>query len=1060
MGTIFRCRCVLAAVLLATGLLFTAKLATAQFVFEIVALERQQAPDVPVGERYFAIGVPSLSDAGDVLFSAVLLNPNGTVSPDSGFWAGRPGSLRLVVREADAAVGTMGDVNHRFLLRRAINRFGDVVFDGELEGADVTLDNRFGVWVGNANGTIELLARTGDPAPGTESGTVFQSFGTGFSQQLLQDINEAGEVPFIGILTNPDVTLANRNGVWSGAPGQVSLVARTGDPAPGTLLNFGGFRNPFIGDDGQVAFEGSVSTGQGIWLGPPDSLSLLALTGTPAPGTAGATFRAGSSSIGFPGLRMNDVGQVAFRANLAGGDVETALGNFNGFWIGGLNDLTLAVRGGDAVPGVTGATFQTPSFLDFNDQGEVAFRNIIRGPGVDSDNANNTGIWMGPPDDLRLVARASDLAPGTGGEVFQNGFNAAIQGFNAPLVNNRGEVAFAARSVPAGATFPVRKGIWVGRPGDLRLLVRVGDMLEVTPGVTREVLDLELPNDTFRSDFNARNQRGFNDAGQVLFLAEFADSSTSSGSIDGLFLATPLNQAPVASAGSVTAEGRVATAINLNANDPDGDTLSFQVVSGPANGLLLGSASSQNRSYTSNPGFLGTDSFTFKASDGVADSNIATVTITVVDTTPPALTAPADVTAEATGTTTEVDLGSATAVDLVEGAIAATNDAPAAGFLLGTTEVTWTAVDSSGNSATAIQLVTVEDTTPPELSVPLDITIEATAVLTVVEIGQATASDIFPVAVVSDAPAGGFSLGTTTVTWTATDANGNQATATQSVTIVDTTAPVVTAPADITAEANAVLSSLDIGQAVASDIFPVTIVNDAPAGFPLGTTTVTWTATDSSGNTAIAAQSVTVVDTTPPALTVPPDLTVEATGPLTLVGIGAATATDIFPVTIVNDGPASYPLGTTAVTWTATDANGNAASATQRITVVDTTPPTVVAALDPIGSGDDDDDDDEGRFRVRFAVSDLVDPTPTVVSVLIAGKRRTLSVADGQVVEFEREDEDIEIEREGRVLEIEAPSLTLRVTATDFSGNTGEAEAEPIGLMADNDSEGPGDDDD
>ena len=52
-------------------------------------------------------------------------------------------------------------------------------------------------------------------------------------------------------------------------------------------------------------------------------------------------------------------------------------------------------------------------------------------------------------------------------------------------------------------------------------------------------------------------------------------------------------------------------------------------------------------------------------------------------------------------------------------------------------------------------------------------------------------------------------------------------------------------------------------------------VNDAPASFPLGNTTVTWTVTDNSGNTATCTQVVTVEDNEDPTITCPSDLTVK-----------------------------------------------------------------------------------------------------------------------------------------------------------------------------------------
>ncbi|MFY9299757.1 MAG: type VI secretion system tube protein Hcp [Candidatus Nitrosotenuis sp.] len=85
------------------------------------------------------------------------------------------------------------------------------------------------------------------------------------------------------------------------------------------------------------------------------------------------------------------------------------------------------------------------------------------------------------------------------------------------------------------------------------------------------------------------------------------------------------------------------------------------------------------------------------------------------------------------------------------------------------------------------------------------------------------------------------------------------------------------------------------------------------------------------------------IDTQPPTITAPADVTTEATGPLTTVSLGTATATDNEDPspTITNDAPASFPVGTTTVTWTATDVSGNSASDTQDVTVADTTPPTI-----------------------------------------------------------------------------------------------------------------------
>ena len=134
------------------------------------------------------------------------------------------------------------------------------------------------------------------------------------------------------------------------------------------------------------------------------------------------------------------------------------------------------------------------------------------------------------------------------------------------------------------------------------------------------------------------------------------------------------------------------------------------------------------------------------------------------------------------------------------------------------TTVTWTVVDTSGNISKGTQLVTVIDTTTPEIVVPSDVIVEATGISnTVVEIGEATIYDIIQVdTVTSDSP-DTFPLGETVITWTATDSSGNSATATQTVTVVDTTAPSVTAPDSIEVEATSADNTVEIGNPVYDD---------------------------------------------------------------------------------------------------------------------------------------------------------------------------------------------------------------------------------------------------
>jgi len=157
----------------------------------------------------------------------------------------------------------------------------------------------------------------------------------------------------------------------------------------------------------------------------------------------------------------------------------------------------------------------------------------------------------------------------------------------------------------------------------------------------------------------------------------------------------------------------------------------------------------------------------------------------------------------------------------------------------------------------------------------------------------------------------------------------------------DITAPTIKAPAAITAQCLAgAARDLDLGTPVVTDDRdPEPIIeNDAPDVFSYGTTVVRWTATDHSNNSAAADQTVSVVDTTRPTfVTVPPAITLTANNPLGMTPIlTPPTATDSCdgPVHVALTRPIGrVPIGVNVVTWKAQDRAGNAAFASQTITV-------------------------------------------------------------------------------------------------------------------------------
>jgi hypothetical protein len=201
-------------------------------------------------------------------------------------------------------------------------------------------------------------------------------------------------------------------------------------------------------------------------------------------------------------------------------------------------------------------------------------------------------------------------------------------------------------------------------------------------------------------------------------------------------------------------------------------------------------------------------SLTATGADGL--STTCEATVTVVDNEVPTISAPADVTAECTdiGGRDDVALGSPVTDDNCGQNF--TQSFPPSFFPLGNTTVKWQTSDGNGNSAIANQLVTVRDTKKPSLTVPADVgPIECTGPSgEFIDIGQATATDACDdtVMISDDAPAQ-FPLGTTVVHWTGRDDSSNTASGSQSVTVGDSSAPIIScnSPAKI-APAQIVLS--------------------------------------------------------------------------------------------------------------------------------------------------------------------------------------------------------------------------------------------------------------
>ena len=406
-----------------------------------------------------------------------------------------------------------------------------------------------------------------------------------------------------------------------------------------------------------------------------------------------------------------------------------------------------------------------------------------------------------------------------------------------------------------------------------------------------------------------------------------------------------------------------------------------------------------------------TVTYNVKDRSGNAAAQVTRI-VNVVDTVPPVITGVPlkDIYIEATGLTTPYTFTIPVATDLA--GIASVSPSNAGPFPLGVTPVTWTATDNSGLTATAMQNVIVQDTIAPVImGTPLpNIVVEMTGVSTPYTLVAPVASDASGIVSVVANNTGPFGLGTTQIVWTATDGAGHTTTAVQNVIVQDTTPPVIVGVplADIYVQATGVTTPYTLPTPTATDIAGIASVSANNTGpFGVGTTQVMWTATDKSGLTSTAVQNVIVQDNSTVTIhgTPLPDLYVEATGsttprPLTLT---TPTATDVsgrtYTVTADNTGP--FSLGTTTITWSATDNAGKKVTATQNIIVQDTTAPTITIVTGKGGGSKATASDTvDGDITSKITRSDTTQAGSNVVTYAVSdnqGNKTQKTVATGGV---------------------------------------------------------------
>lgn len=417
-------------------------------------------------------------------------------------------------------------------------------------------------------------------------------------------INNKGEAAFVANCALPIGPASGGYVVRRGEGGALTPIY-TWDPGSGTQY----VPQPdvlSINDNGVVAFavNGPCPNkgGAAIWTG----------DGGPISTVHDICAQPGFTSVIRPSI--SNTGAVAFMA---------ASGNSYDFVVRAKNGTLVTIAGPGTSPTSVGTltaaiepSINNNDVVTFTGQGETAF-GIFTGAGgaVTTISLDNPSIFNAVDDSGRVafLANSSAVQTGDGGPVttiatrtFDGGAYQSFQGSGASI-SAAGMVAFLA-SLPSGAS-----GVFTGPDPEADVVLKTGDTIAGFGGVTGIGILHEA----------------INDSGQIAMVVVF-DQRPQSFAV-AIIRADPPNSPPTAADGSasVTAGGSVSG--TLSATDPDGDALTYAIVTNGTKGTAqITDASTGAATYTANAGTSGTDTFTFQVTDarGLA-SNVATVTVTI-----------------------------------------------------------------------------------------------------------------------------------------------------------------------------------------------------------------------------------------------------------------------------------------------------------------------------------------------------------------------------------------------------------------------------------------------
>jgi hypothetical protein len=388
-----------------------------------------------------------------------------------------------------------------------IDQRGTVLYRARMAG-NVQGDNDRAYFMGRASGDVHMVLRAGDQAPGCPAGVLLRSSSATSGSAGLGStprISPIGEMLFFQSALyapgDPALTPSTADSAlfWGPASGLL-LLAREGDQVTSLpdLPVYGqqNFSSQFtaIGGNGLVLFSTSLVIGSGVpavtaandtvmLTGVPGGLSVVCREGAVLPGGE-IVIPVSGSNMAFIN-QINEGGMVLHDlrfSTAAPSTATTANDSALAIWVGG-NDLIVA-REGQQAPGLpAGVLFATPSLNwspsvgGFTRSGKTMFSASLDGGGTTT--SNDSALYHGGLGGWQLVMRKGDLCPG-----LANGEQFGVVGGVSMMCDDAGHLSFIASLTGPSVTSANDSSVWVGKPGNLTMLAREGD---VAPGLVPSV---------------------------------------------------------------------------------------------------------------------------------------------------------------------------------------------------------------------------------------------------------------------------------------------------------------------------------------------------------------------------------------------------------------------------------------------------------------------------------------------------------------------------------------------------------------------------------------------